>query len=91
MKRLFNRLALIAKVWKFIPFLKDYYVSSEVSLTKKVLPLLFIFGYIILPIDLIPDFLTIFGVTDDIVITTFIIQRMIKMAPDSLKNKYELL
>jgi uncharacterized membrane protein YkvA (DUF1232 family) len=38
-----------------------------------------------------PDFLSIFGFTDDIVVTSFVLQQMVKMAPESLKEKYKVL
>lgn len=48
-------------------------------------------GYVVLPFDLIPDFMALFGVVDDITVVLFILQLMVKKAPDSLKGKYEKL
>ncbi|MFC5735428.1 YkvA family protein [Cytobacillus gottheilii] len=89
--RWMKRVKFIFKFWKFIPFLKEYFLSREVSMAKKVLPVAGVVAYILLPFDIIPDFLTIFGVTDDIVLTTFLLQQMIKMAPERLKEKYKVL
>ncbi|KAB2332694.1 YkvA family protein [Bacillus mesophilum] len=89
--RWMKRVKFIFKFWKFIPFLKEYFLSREVSMAKKVLPVAGAVAYILLPFDIIPDFLTIFGVTDDIVLTTFLLQQMIKMAPERLKEKYKVL
>lgn len=90
MNKALKRIKFVAKFWKFIPFLKDYFLSNEVKIQQKVLPVLLLIGYIALPFDLIPDFFSIFGVTDDILIGTFILQRIIKNAPESLKGKYDL-
>lgn len=57
---------------------------------KKTLGILLILTYAFFPFDLIPDFLSFFGIIDDVVIATFVLERMIKMAPASLKEKYEL-
>ncbi|MEW9109687.1 YkvA family protein [Cytobacillus gottheilii] len=89
--RWMKRVKFIFKFWKFIPFLKEYFLSREVSMAKKVLPVAGVVAYILLPFDIIPDFLTIFGVTDDIVLTTFLLQQMVKMAPERLKEKYKVL
>lgn len=42
------------------------------------------------PFDLIPDFLLFFGVLDDIAVVLFILQRIVKMAPKHLQEKYNL-
>lgn len=81
----------IFKFWKFIPFLKDYFFSKEVEIQKKVVGLLLILAYAFFPFDLIPDFLSLFGIVDDIVIATFVLERMIKMAPPTIKQKHGLL
>jgi uncharacterized membrane protein YkvA (DUF1232 family) len=86
----FKRIKFILKFWKFIPFLKEFFFSKEVEVHKKALGVLFILTYAFFPFDLIPDFLSLIGVVDDVVIATFILERMIKMAPESLKHKYKL-
>lgn len=57
---------------------------------KKAIGILFILAYAFFPFDLIPDFLSLFGIVDDVVIATFVLERMIKMSPQSLKDKYKL-
>ncbi|KIL45438.1 membrane protein [Jeotgalibacillus soli] len=57
---------------------------------KKILSLGLMFGYILLPTDLIPDYLIIIGLTDDIAVVGFILQLMVKMAPLHLAEKFEL-
>ncbi|MBG9586624.1 YkvA family protein [Cytobacillus firmus] len=86
-----KRIKFVFKFWRFLPFLKDYFLSREVSAGKKLLPVAAAILYILLPLDLVPDFLSILGFTDDIVITSFVLQQMVKMAPESLKEKYKVL
>ncbi|MBX9974379.1 YkvA family protein [Cytobacillus firmus] len=86
-----KRIKFVLKFWKFLPFLRDYFLSPEVSAGKKLFPIAAGLLYILLPLDLVPDFLSIFGFTDDIVITSFVLQQMVKMAPESLKEKYKVL
>ncbi|WP_088105511.1 YkvA family protein [Halalkalibacter urbisdiaboli] len=90
MRKALKRMTFIFKVWKFMPFLKDYFLSKEVSKSKKIIGVMLIVGYAIFPFDILPDFLTFFGIIDDLVIATFIFERMVKMAPDSLKDKYNV-
>ncbi|MFC0187484.1 YkvA family protein [Fictibacillus aquaticus] len=87
----FKRLKFILKFWKFIPFLKDYFLSPKVSLPKKVAGLLLFAAYAVFPFDIIPDFLLFFGILDEVAVAAFILQRMIKNAPESLQKKYNLL
>lgn len=79
------------KFWKFLPFLKDFFVSKDVQLHKKALGVLLILTYAFFPFDLIPDFLSFIGMIDDVVIAGFVLQRMVKMAPQSLKEKYNFI
>ncbi len=76
------------KFWKFIPFIKDFFSSKEVGLHKKVLSILLIATYAFFPFDLIPDYLALIGIVDDVVIATFFLERMVKMAPQSLKERH---
>jgi uncharacterized membrane protein YkvA (DUF1232 family) len=77
-------------VWRFVPFLKDYFLSREVSIGKKVIGIMLIIGYAMFPFDMIPDFISFFGIIDDLVVATFIFERMVKMAPETLKRKYNV-
>ncbi|MGM8366204.1 YkvA family protein [Virgibacillus sp. W0181] len=90
MKRFFNRFLFLAKFHKSIPFVKDFFMTKEVKKGRKVFFAVVIIGYIVFPFDLIPDFIFGFGVIDDITITAFLLQQMIKYAPQSLKDKHHI-
>ncbi|PAD69717.1 hypothetical protein CHH83_06735 [Bacillus sp. 7586-K] len=88
--KFFKRIKFILTFWKFIPFLKEFFLSKEVPFRKKGISVILLLVYIFFPYDLIPDFLLVLGIFDDVVIATFILQRTIQMAPESLKEKYRL-
>ncbi|WP_308315077.1 YkvA family protein [Bacillus sp. M6-12] len=50
-----------------------------------------ILTYAFFPFDLIPDFLSFIGIVDDVVIAGFILERMVALAPESLKQKHRLI
>ena len=91
MWRFVRRLKFIFTFWRFIPFLIDYFRSVEVSGPKKIVGVVLLLAYLIFPFDLIPDYLLFFGVLDDVMVVTFVLERIVKMAPASLKKKYKLL
>jgi uncharacterized membrane protein YkvA (DUF1232 family) len=86
-----KRLKFLLKFWKFIPFSRDFFLSKEVPFGRKVLGVSCFLIYWFFPFDIIPDFLTFFGIVDDVVIAGFLLERMVKMAPESLKIKHGLL
>lgn len=90
MERFLKRIRFLAKFHKSIPFIKDFFVSGQVKLSTKLLYAISIIGYIIFPFDLIPDFLFVFGIFDDVTVAIFLLQRMVKSAPEALKEKHEL-
>lgn len=67
-----------------------FFVSKDVQLHKKALGVLLILTYAFFPFDLIPDFLSFIGIIDDVVVAGLILERMVKMAPQSLKDKYNV-
>ncbi|MBU7595559.1 YkvA family protein [Metabacillus halosaccharovorans] len=89
MKRLM-RLKFIITFWRFIPFLKEFFFSKQVESHKKILGVLLILTYTFFPFDLIPDYISFLGIVDDVVLATFVLDWMIKMAPESLTEKYKL-
>ncbi len=78
------------KFWKFIPFLKEFFTSREVQFHKKAIGISMVLAYMFFPFDLIPDFIALFGIFDDALIAAFMLNRMIAMAPNSMKEKYGL-
>ena len=90
MFKYFKRVKFVLKFWKSLPFIKDFFLSREVESYKKVLSILLVLTYAIFPFDLIPDFMFLFGFFDDVVVTGFILERMVKWAPEQLKDKYRL-
>ncbi|MBO8157275.1 MAG: DUF1232 domain-containing protein [Bacillaceae bacterium] len=85
-----KRLRFILTFKKSLPFLKDFFLSGEVKLLKKAISILLLVGYIVLPFDAIPDFFAVIGLVDDLTVLTLILNQIVKMAPDSLKEKYHL-
>ncbi|KFM99837.1 DUF1232 domain-containing protein [Bacillus clarus] len=90
MKKFINRFRFVFHFRRFGPFLFDFFTSKEVAVKKKIVSIAFLVAYVALPIDLIPDFLPFFGVLDDIGVVLFILQRIVKMAPMHLQEKYNL-
>ncbi|MFK2826695.1 DUF1232 domain-containing protein [Bacillus sp. B190/17] len=90
MRKLWKRIKFVFTFRKFIPFLKDFFISKEVAVFNKILSIGLIIGYFVLPFDMIPDFFTVFGLLDDIAVFTFVLQQIIKMAPSSIKEKYHM-
>ncbi len=90
MFKVLKRLKFIVTFWRFIPFLKEFFLSNKVESYKKILGILLILTYAFFPFDLIPDFISVLGIVDDIVIATFVLDRIINLAPQSLKEKYQL-
>jgi uncharacterized membrane protein YkvA (DUF1232 family) len=90
MARFISRIKFLFNIRRSIPFLVAFFKSPGVKVWKKLLSVGLIIGYILLPFDLIPDWLVIFGIVDDIAVFTLILQQIIKMAPDELKDKYDV-
>lgn len=90
MIKLWRRVKFVFNVRKSIPFLNQFFRSKEVSKEKKWASVLLLILYLIFPWDLIPDVLVFFGIIDDLAVFTFVLQLMVKMAPESLKEQYEL-
>ncbi|OCA90631.1 hypothetical protein A8F94_01765 [Bacillus sp. FJAT-27225] len=88
MRKFWKRIRMVFKVRKFGPFLVDFFRSRQVSLKKKLVSAGLIIGYFLLPFDIIPDFLTMFGLIDDVGVFLFVFQQIIKLAPASLRQKH---
>ena len=90
MKKFFKRIRLVFKVKRFFPFLIEFFTSRMVPVKQKIISAGFIIGYFLLPFDIIPDFLTLIGIVDDVGMLLFIFQQIIKVAPTELKKKHSL-
>ena len=90
MKKFFKRIRLIFKVKRFVPFLIEFFTSKMVPVKQKIISTGLIIGYFLLPFDIIPDFLTLIGIVDDVGVLLIIFQQIIKMAPPELKDKHRL-
>ncbi|MCP3742137.1 YkvA family protein [Rossellomorea sp. BNER] len=91
MSKFLKRIRFLFNIRKSIPFLVSFFKSKEVNLGKKVISVGLLLVYIIVPFDLIPDYLILFGIVDDLAVFTLIFQQIVKMAPEELKNRYDLL
>lgn len=90
MKKFFKRVRLVFKVKRFFPFLIEFFTSRRVPVMQKIISVGLIIGYFLLPLDIIPDFLTLIGIVDDVGVLLIIFQQIIKMAPSDLKKKHRL-
>lgn len=91
MLRLWKRLKFILNVRQFLPFLWEFYTSRAVPGRTKFFSLFWVLVYFIFPFDAIPDFLAFIGILDDLAVLTFILQRIVAMAPPELKQRYGIL
>ncbi|MYL35013.1 DUF1232 domain-containing protein [Pontibacillus yanchengensis] len=90
MLRFWRRIRFLFNLKKSIPFLMEFFRSYEVDRNKKFFSALLIVGYVLFPFDLIPDFLGLIGFLDDVTVLTFVLQQIVKMAPQSLRDKYDV-
>ena len=83
-----HRLAIKAGKGILVPALQLYYLlqSHEVPTRTKTL-LLGALGYLILPIDLVPDFIPALGFTDDLTALLMVVREVKKhLTPDIKKQ-----
>ncbi|WP_299737411.1 YkvA family protein [uncultured Rossellomorea sp.] len=90
MMKFVKRVRFLFNVRRSVPFLVDFFRSNEVSLFKKVFSIGLVAGYFWLPFDLIPDVFILFGIVDDLAVFAFVLQLIVKMAPEELQHRYEL-
>ncbi|MFC7322087.1 YkvA family protein [Halobacillus campisalis] len=90
MLRIWRRIKFLANIRKSIPFLLEFFRSPDVSFNKKLISVVLMGAYLIFPWDIIPDFLVLIGLVDDIAVLTFILQQIVKMAPEPIKEKYQI-
>ncbi|KYD28787.1 MULTISPECIES: YkvA family protein [Geobacillus] len=90
MRNVWKRLRLMVRIRRFLPFLVEFFTSREVPRRKKVFSIGLLLLYVALPFDLIPDWLAVVGWIDDFTVLLFVLQRIIAIAPASLREKYQL-
>ncbi|UOQ44387.1 DUF1232 domain-containing protein [Halobacillus salinarum] len=90
MIRLWKRIKFVFQIKKSIPFFIQFFRSEKVSRQKKWFSILLMGGYLLFPWDVIPDFLFALGLIDDLTVFTFVLQLLVKLAPESLKEEYRL-
>jgi uncharacterized membrane protein YkvA (DUF1232 family) len=70
-----KRTGLIEKVWDQVQLIWDYVKSDEVPWTEKALPLAALV-YLVMPIDLIPDFIPVIGLADDVGVIAYAFNKL---------------
>jgi len=84
MANIFTKVA--AKAKSEIIYYRMLIQHPEVPLLSKLLLWLAVF-YLLLPFDLIPDFIPIIGQIDDLIIVPLLIILGLMLIPEELKNK----
>lgn len=90
MRKMFRRFRFLFNLRKSIPFLLEFFRSRQVPGVYKLFSALLVVGYIMFPFDIIPDFLVFLGIIDDLTLLAWVLQTIVKWAPPSLKDKYEI-
>ena len=62
--------------------------DPRVPLYVKVFAFLIV-AYIVSPIDIIPDFIPVLGLLDEIILVPIMLSYVVKMIPPDLKHEYE--
>jgi len=69
----------IAKIWDKVCDIYNGFMSEETPSSLKVL-LLGSLLYLVLPIDIVPDFIPVGGLIDDVTVLTFVWSKLVKVA-----------
>jgi len=91
LKKLTNKLKSFSKTLKkeiniFRLILKD----KRTPIIAKILLALAI-GYLLLPFDIIPDFIPVVGQIDDIIIVPVLFYAALKLIPKNIINEYRII
>jgi uncharacterized membrane protein YkvA (DUF1232 family) len=65
----------IEKVWDQVQLIWDYVKSDAVPWTEKVLPLAALV-YLVMPVDVIPDFIPVVGLADDVGVIAYAFSKL---------------
>lgn len=86
MKQLLSKLKIKAKKLKSeAQVLMIVYNDKRTPVTAKILIAITV-GYLLSPIDLIPDFIPVLGLLDDLIIVPALIALSIKLIPETVLN-----
>ncbi|WP_182503358.1 YkvA family protein [Peribacillus huizhouensis] len=55
-----------------------------------MLGIVFMIGYAVFPFDLIPDFFSLIGIVDDVMIFGIVVNWLIQLSPETLKERHKL-
>lgn len=86
---------IIGTLRKNARLLKDELMSISYAVKDKRTPLLakiliaFTIAYLLSPIDLIPDFIPILGLLDDLILVPILISLSLKLVPNELLVEYK--
>lgn len=87
---MFKKISGLLFLWtirKNIRFLWMVLIKKETPLLPRTMVILLVW-YVLYPIDILPDFLAIFGIADDVWVAVIIINIIKKILPEKLKNTY---
>lgn len=82
MKQSLKRVFFIFRLHKSVPFVYRFFTSKLVSFKKKFLFLAVIGAYVLLPLDLIHDYLPLIGIVDDVTLIALLLDVMRKQLPE---------
>jgi uncharacterized membrane protein YkvA (DUF1232 family) len=63
--------------------------KKETPWLAKILAILIV-GYALSPIDLIPDFIPMLGLLDDVILLPLLVALLIKLIPGEMMNRYRI-
>lgn len=63
--------------------------KKETPRAAKILAILIV-GYALSPIDLIPDFIPVLGLLDDVILLPLLVALLIKLIPEEMMNSYRI-
>ena len=62
--------------------------DPRIPLHVKILALLIV-AYIISPIDIIPDFITVLGLLDEVILVPIMLSFTVRLIPDEIRQEYQ--